>query len=68
MSVTTTQKNTNFQSTPLQDVKKILDVPGKLFYFSIKIFIWDKKVKNLLQNVAKRTDVHRGRGKSHRII
>jgi hypothetical protein len=41
MSVTTTQKNTNFQSTPLQDVKKILDVPGKLCNFSIKIFIFE---------------------------
>ena len=39
MSVTTTQKNTNFQSTPLQDVKKITDVPGKLFYFSSEILI-----------------------------
>jgi len=28
MSVTTTQKNTNFQSTPLQDVVKLTDVPG----------------------------------------
>lgn len=28
MSVTTTQKNTNFQSTPLQDVAKLTDVPG----------------------------------------
>ena len=28
MSVTTTQKNTNFQSTPLQDVEKLTDVPG----------------------------------------
>ena len=28
MSTTTTQKNTNFQSTPLQDVKAITDMPG----------------------------------------
>ena len=28
MSVTTTQKNSTFQSTPLQDVKKLTDVPG----------------------------------------
>ena len=28
MSVTTTQKNTNFQGTPLQDVKNLTDVPG----------------------------------------
>jgi hypothetical protein len=28
MSTTTTQKNSNFQSTPLQDVAKLTDVPG----------------------------------------
>jgi hypothetical protein len=28
MSTTTTQKNSNFQSTPLQDVVALTDVPG----------------------------------------